>query len=242
MKKLIALVIITPLVTLFSVTYGQSQFTGWLASFNTIKISPKKSIHLDVQIRSTDEIQQLRTFLFRPGINFHWKNNLTFTVGYAYISNKSTIGSVTDFVPEQRLWEQLLYTHKLKNISLTHRFRFEQRFLATTSTRSNSIETDGYVMSGRLRYFIRNIAPLKKQTSFTKGMFAALQNEVFVNVIDKYKVNGKVFDQNRLYLAMGYRLNTRSDLEIGYMNQYINGKGKAFTNNHILQLAAYLRL
>jgi hypothetical protein len=26
------------------------------------------------------------------------------------------------------------------------------------------------------------------------------------------------------------------------MNQYVNGKGNLFTNNHILQLAGYLRL
>ncbi|MBN8428426.1 MAG: DUF2490 domain-containing protein [Xanthomonadales bacterium] len=55
-------------------------------------------------------------------------------------------------------------------------------------------------------------------------------------------VNGKFFDQNRLYLAMGYRLSTKADLEVGYMNQYINGKGTSFTNNHIVQLATYLRL
>lgn len=242
MKKTIVLAIITLLTSLFTFVYSQSQFTGWLASFNTIKTSPKKSIHLDVQLRSTDEVRQLRTFLFRPGINFHWKHNLMFTIGYAYISTKSTIGSVTDFVPEHRLWEQLLYTHKLKNISLTHRFRFEQRFIGKSIVLNNELKNDGSVYANRFRYFIRNILPLTSEASFQKGVFAALQNEVFVNFGNTSNVNGKFFDQNRLYLAMGYRLSTKADLEVGYMNQYINGKGTAFTNNHIVQLATYLRL
>ncbi|WP_366206523.1 hypothetical protein [Flavihumibacter sp. CACIAM 22H1] len=32
------------------------------------------------------------------------------------------------------------------------------------------------------------------------------------------------------------------DLEIGYLNQYVNGRGSAFTNNHVAQLAVYTRL
>jgi hypothetical protein len=55
-------------------------------------------------------------------------------------------------------------------------------------------------------------------------------------------VNNEIFDQNRLYLALGYRLRKSFDLEAGYLNQYINGRGKTFGNNHILQLAGYVRL
>ena len=73
-------------------------------------------------------------------------------------------------------------------------------------------------------------------------MFAALQNEIFINIGNTANVNGEIFDQNRLYLALGYRPHPKADIEIGYMNQYVNGKGNLFTNNHILQLAGYLRL
>ena len=69
-----------------------------------------------------------------------------------------------------------------------------------------------------------------------------MQNEVFVNIGNTANVNGKFFDQNRLYLAMGYRLCTSFDLEAGYLNQYISGRNSAFTNNHVLQVAGYLRL
>jgi hypothetical protein len=76
---------------------------------------------------------------------------------------------------------------------------------------------------------------------FEKGWFAALQNEIFFNT-GGYSSTGKTFDQNRAYLAAGYRLSSQLDLEMGYMNQYISGAGQASTNNHILQVATYLRL
>lgn len=242
MKKSIALAIITLLTTLFSVAYGQSQFTGWLASFNTFKVGKKISIHADMQWRSTDEIKQTQTVLLRSGLNYQLNKKIIITAGYAFISNKRVVNNVAGFAPEHRAWEQLIYNHKLKNIFTSHRFRIEQRFIGKSIVLNNELKKDGSVYANRFRYFIRNILPLTSETSFQKGVFAALQNEVFVNFGNTSNVNGKFFDQNRLYLAMGYRLSTKADLEVGYMNQYINGKGTAFTNNHIVQLATYLRL
>ena len=242
MKKSIALAIITLLTILFSVAYGQSQFTGWLASFNTFKTGKKTSIHADIQLRSSDEIKQIQTVLLRTGLNYHLNKKIIITAGYAFISNKRVVNNVEGFSPEHRAWEQLLYNHKLKKIFTSHRFRIEQRFIGKSIVLNNELKNDGSVYANRFRYFIRNILPLENETSFQKGVFAALQNEVFVNFGNTSNVNGKFFDQNRLYLALGYRLSTKADLEVGYMNQYINGRGTAFTNNHIVQLATYLRL
>ncbi len=83
--------------------------------------------------------------------------------------------------------------------------------------------------------------PLKKdRASFSKGVFAALQNEVFFNLQNKSKLNDKFFDQNRAYLALGYRVNPRLDLEAGYLNQYVDGLSSN-TVNHAGQLALYTR-
>jgi hypothetical protein len=103
------------------------------------------------------------------------------------------------------------------------------------------LETDGYDNAYRFRYFIRNIIPLATRGAFSTGPFFALQNELFLNTGDKSAVNGKAFDQNRLYGAVGYRLKGKLDLEAGYMNQYINTR-TSFVNNHIVQLAVYKRL
>jgi hypothetical protein len=109
---------------------------------------------------------------------------------------------------------------------------------------NGELQKQGDFFNARLRYFIRSIIPLKKGPgAFGKGMFAALQNEIFCNVANLDKVNGYVFDQNRAYAAIGYRISPKMDIETGYMNQYTKSSAsKENTANHILQLAFYTRL
>jgi hypothetical protein len=220
---------------------AQVQYSGWLASFNTFKINNKLSIHFDAQLRSTNKVAAVQTYLLRPGINYHISKSVTASIGYAYIGNRRTINSITGYVPEHRIWQQAVFTHKWSGITTGHRLRVEQRFLGKPIVRNNELETDGYAKAYRVRYFVRNVLPLKKESSFTKGPFIALQNEVFLNTGNKTAVNGKTFDQNRLYVAAGYRLPLKIDLEIGYMNQYILNRNNR-VNNHIAQLAVYKRL
>lgn len=242
MKKRCLLVVLV--ISFYQISFSQSQFTGWLASFNTFKTGKKTSIHFDAQVRSSDEFKQLQTILLRPGINFHVRKNIILTAGYAFIANRYRSAGITDMAIEHRTWEQVLITQKIKKVTLAHRFRLEQRMLPILSTEPGDLTTYGHTtMLGRLRYFARGILPLTKtENGFTKGPFTALQNEIFVNIFNRDKVNGKFFDQNRAYLAIGYRLNPKADLEIGYLNQYVNGAGSAFTNNHVVQVAGYLRL
>ena len=126
--------------------------------------------------------------------------------------------------------------------TLAHRLRLEQRFIPKPVVLNNELKKDGNVYANRLRYFIRNVTPLVPWPADGKAPFLALQNEVFVNMGDKSAVNREFFDQNRAYIALGYRFHKKFDVEAGYMNQYINGRGKTFTNNHIVQIATYVRL
>lgn len=221
---------------------AQSQFAGWAAAFNSFKTGKKTSIHNDIQWRSTDGVTHMQTFLFRTGLNVSVRKNMVLTGGYAYISNRRNVGGVTGYAPEHRIWEQLIINHKIGRVSVAHRFRLEQRFISKSVVENNNLVKDGSVYANRFRYFIRNMLPLKKSESFKKGAFLALQNEVFLNIGNKANVNGEFFDQNRLYLAAGYRLSPQLDLETGYMRQSINGRGSASTEVNIWQLAGYIRL
>jgi hypothetical protein len=220
---------------------AQVQHSGWLGSFNTFKVSDHFSIHFDAQFRSSNELKQIQTILIRPGINYHLNKHFTITAGYAYIPNRRIINAVTGYLPEHRIWEQILYAHKWNKGSISHRLRFEQRFLPVVGLRNNELKTEDFNEAFRMRYFIRNIVPFTHQPSFSKGWFFALQDEVFLNVGNKANVNGKTFDQNRLYGAFGYRFPFKIDIEAGYMNQYTTTRS-SFINNHIAQIAVYKRL
>lgn len=191
-------------------------------------------MHLDVQLRSRDNWENVGSFLFRPGVTYYISSNTNATLGYLLTNTYLHLdGAADDIRTEHRIWEQYILTHKIKSINVSHRFRLEQRFQETTAPDP--------VFSQRLRYFIRFLVPLTgDKKNFSEGVFAAVQNETFFNVQNKEKINNSLFDQNRVYLAGGYRFSKKMDLEAGYMNQSVNGANNN-TSNHIIQLAVYTR-
>lgn len=232
------------IVVLFCLAYSaaksQHQQSGWIASFNTFKIDTKWSLHFDAQLRSSDALEHIQTILLRPGINYHLSKNTTASVGYAFIPNRRTSAAISTLIPEHRTWQQFLVGHKWSGVATTHRLRLEQRFLPITTVINDEMKVTERATAHRLRYFIRNVLPLRKGPAFTTGFFAALQNEIFLNIANRDVVNGKTFDQNRLYGALGYRIN-KIDLEAGYLHQYTR-PAIGSINNHVVQLAVYKRL
>ncbi len=217
--------------------------TAWLASFNTFKLNAKWSIHLDVQWRSTDDVEQLQTFLFRPGINYHIKQNQIITAGYAFIPNRYVSMEDNALLAEHRIWQQFIVNQPIGVSAIQHRFRLEERFVPIPVTKDGELMTDDYAFSSRVRYFVRTVLPFAKTgKAFEKGWFGALQNELFLNITNQQNVNGETFDQNRLYGAIGYRVAKGFDLEAGYMWQFVNRReGLQNINNNIGQLAFYWR-
>ncbi len=221
---------------------AQVQYSGWVASFNTFRINKDFSLHFDAQVRSTNHIDYVQTVLLRPGINYHINKKLTATAGYAYIPNRRSAAGITELVAEHRAWEQLLLAQKAGKVSIAHRLRFEQRFMPKVHAEGDQLKVDEYAHAYRLRYFTRAVIPLTGKQPFNKGCFAALQDEVFANTGNTSVVNGKFFDQNRFYVAFGYRFPQKIDIEAGYMNQYVSLANAMRLNNHIAQVAVYKRL
>jgi hypothetical protein len=215
------------------IAQSSNQNSGWTALFHSQKFNNKIGAHFDFQVRSADDFDYVRNILIRPGITWFIDGNKNATLGYALIlTNQRLEGAANDQLTESRIWEQFIFNQKIGKIPLAHRFRLEQRFIETP------LED---VFSNRIRYFIRSVIPLTPQEDkFNTGLFMALQNEVFLNLQNKDKLNGHIFDQNRAYAALGYRLSPKMDIEAGYLNQAIKGRSSN-TANHAVQVAFYTR-
>lgn len=219
---------------------AQVQTAGWLASFNTFGLHPRLSLHLDVQLRSSDALEGVQSLLVRPGLNVHLSKAFWLTAGYAWIENRRTAGAATGYLSEHRAWQQALFQHKWNRLSSAHRLRFEQRFIPQALTNGTELSAGPRDLAWRLRYFTRHLLPFGITAERPHGPFAALQNEVFLNTGNLSVVNGSTFDQNRLYGALGYRWR-KMDLEAGYLYQYVKQRSTAL-HNHVVQLAVYKRL
>lgn len=209
------------------------EHSGWIASFNSVKLTKNWGMHLDIQLRSADDLKYAKTLLLRPGLTYFINDKQNVTAGYALVQTFSDPDLATaNNLTEHRLWEQFIWSYKIKNVALAHRFRLEQRFIERPLND---------VFSQRIRYFVRGIIPIvKASTPFTKGTFVGLQNEVFFNIQNKNKLNNSAFDQNRAYISLGYRLSKKLDAEVGYLNQYVKGSSDKLTN-HVAQVALYSR-
>ncbi|KQR72407.1 DUF2490 domain-containing protein [Pedobacter sp. Leaf176] len=233
MKKILLFAVISFMALEKLSAQTQYQNTGWFMFLNNTKFNKHWGLQFDVQVRSADDWKYVRNTLVRPAIQYFINDKNNVALGYLWQTTQSQlIGSSNAVMHEHRIFEQYIYTHKLSSIFAAHRLRVEQRFIERANEE---------VFSQRFRYFFRLIQPLVKvESGFTNGPFVALQNEVFLNLQNKEKINNSVFDQNRLYLAAGYRFSKKFDVEAGYINQAVKNTSN-HTNNNIIQLAVYTR-
>lgn len=231
--RLITLALGFFMVPLISLAQMQEN-SGWAAWFNSYRLSDKVGIHFDGQLRTSDDFESIKNILIRPGVTWFFDDTKNATAGYALIRTYQKLEGISDAdLTEHRIWQQFIYNQKVSRASLTHRFRLEQRFIGQLSED---------IFSQRFRYFLRAQIPLKNMDSapFSRGAFVALQNEVFLHLQNRDELNGYLFDQNRAYVAGGYRFNPSVDLEAGYLNQASKGRHRSLVNN-VVQLAIYTR-
>ena len=183
-----------------------SELGNWMIYFGNKQIDSKWNWHHEVQYRNYDFVGDLEQLLLRTGLGYNLsENNNNILLGYGYIlsENYPTHPEAKVRIHEHRIYQQFINKHNLGRVSLQHRFRFEQRF----------VESDFRM---RFRYFLAANIPLNNPTMADKTFYGSAYNEIFLNTEDK------IFDRDRLYLGMGYKLNKIFRFELGYMNQFFS--------------------
>jgi len=213
---------------------------NWFTYFGQFKLSDNWGIHTDVQFRMDEDVKFAKQNLLRAGLIRYFNPNLNFTTGYAYINSQGALptwgGTLNYYATEHRIFEQLIYAHKPANLSMTHRFRVEQRFLEKFRIAPNDgIETD-HVYGNRFRYFNRTILNLTRSAEAKNPFYVALQDEVFMNFASP-DINQNFFDQNRFLVALGVFHDKKTRLELGYMNQLTNPQTGPNVMNHIVHVS-----
>jgi hypothetical protein len=219
---------------------GQDGPSAWGTVFVNGPYKKGWGLHLDAQLRSGANMSQLKTWLVRPGLQYQLNKRNLLTLGYAYVHGIAKTTGVSAYTPEHRIWQQWLYLQPIRRFTLQHRFRLEERFIGPTRFTEGVAIPSISIYSTRFRYFNRLILPWPTKRPFERGLFGAIQNEVFFHATGREKLNGKWFDQNRFYLALGYRPAPVWDLEIGYMRRDVQTTS-SLIGQHTWQLAVYLR-
>jgi hypothetical protein len=201
MNKIILFALLVIPCTAFS---QDSNLGNWLIYFGNKQINTKWNWHHEIQYRNYNAIGDLEQLLLRTGIGLNLSegnNNLLLGYGFIHSQNYFDDSDEKANVNEHRIYQQFITRQKLNRITIQHRYRFEQRI----------IEDDFKL---RFRYFLAFNIPLSKAEKVDHTFYLSAYNEMFLNTEEK------VFDRNRLYGGLGYKINQNLRFEVGYMNQF----------------------
>ena len=207
-SKIATLIIL--LVLPFFAMSQDSNLGNWLIYIGNKKLNSKWNIHNEVQYRNYDAVGDLEQLLLRTGVGYNLSdNNDNILLGYGYILSENYIGDTDEKVSvnEHRIFQQFTTKQKVGKVGLSHRYRFEQRFVE-----------DDFKM--RFRYFLGIKIPLQYKEEGKNPLYMSLYNEIFLNT------ESSVFDRNRVFGGLGYTFSDNLRLELGYMNQFFENSGR----------------
>ncbi|UOK42036.1 MULTISPECIES: DUF2490 domain-containing protein [Flavobacterium] len=263
MKRIFIIVFLT-ILSFYNVALAQTfdpkvdQYDAWILYTGNHKLSEKWGLHTELQWRRNEGFSEPMQNLVRFGVDYKINKTYMVTAGWAYVETFE-YGELAKEMPtprfnqytfnEQRIWEQFVINHEnVGRFQYDSRFRLEQRWLANlVNVDGNYVRpSDAYLAANpnaedwrfrqRARYRFRVQVPLSKPEMKDNTFFFVASDEIFVN-FGKH-VTANIFDQNRLYLALGWRFNKDCNIQTGYMNQFIEkGDGAHKENNHTYQLA-----
>jgi len=210
---------------LFSLSYQQStaqvdesQTGAWYMYFYNFSFDDSRwGIQGDIQYRDWEIMGDPEQLLLRSGVTYRPENtNLLLTIGYANITSGQFGDSTANTVERRAYQEALLPWTVGERLLFTHRFRYEQRWVENQDFRT------------RYRYNLFLNIPLNNTTLDVGTVYVALYNELFINGQRNIGRGRRVdwFDRNRAYMGLGYVVNPRSRIQVGWMNQATVGTDK----------------
>lgn len=182
----------------------------WLIYVGNKQFNSKWNWEQSIQHRSYDAIADLHQLLIRNGVGFNLsENNNNLSLGYDYILDKQyddfEIKSIKNV--EHRIYQQFITKQRLSRFYWKHRYRFEERFV------------NGQ-FKFRFRYALFVNIPINHTDLIDNTFYLSGYNEIFLKNTDNR------FDQNWLYAGLGFKINGKVKIDLGYMNQFFIEKNR----------------
>ncbi|NNC83490.1 MAG: DUF2490 domain-containing protein [Flavobacteriales bacterium] len=218
MKKILTTLLLISCALPFQAQFDEDQLGAWYMYFFSVKFSEEGpwGAQGDIQFRNWDLGGDLEQLLLRGGVTYTPDNaKIKFTLGYGNITT-GAFGDSDATSAESRIYQEALFPTLLGRFHLTHRMRFEQRWVEDQDTRS------------RYRYMLFVNVPFNQKDLDEGAIYLALYNELFVNgqrnIGDGRTV--ELFDRNRTYTALGYSIQKNLRVQLGVMRQVTDNWSK----------------
>ena len=211
--------------------YSQS----WGGINTTIRFKNNWGISADASYRANNLFSSEFYTIARVGISYWLNDNVAFTAGYAHQWNAPTIKGWHTTVHENRLYQQVLLTSKIGNITFTNRLRNEERWQAKVV---NDTDMHSPTFTNRMRYQCAINIPLTSK-KFLPSII--LSDELCVQMGKTIVFN--TFDQNRAFIGLRETFTKNLYCDIGYslINQE-KSTGYQYDQDHLFRLFFFYNL
>lgn len=142
---------------------------------------------------------------FQTSLGYKLSPGLSLAFGYVYQRNNPFD---VDFSNEHRLFQQAVLSQSLKELVLSHRFRFEERSIDSRGGHQNKT---------RLRYQIGANAPLEGRQLDPGEWYLNAYNEFFFSTTGERE---SFYSEDRVYAGAGYLTVDWGKIEVGPIAQY----------------------
>ena len=210
----------------------------WTRYYNQLLLSEKWSMHSEFDNRLFLKPTQENLYVIRVQGRYKINAHLETGAGFAYFSVDTQIPEINpDFnTPEYRGQQDLTWKETFGKFGINQRFQLEERFIHNAN---KEILLPGTIFSWRFRYrFQTEYTFWKKEKQLLK---AVLSDEIMFNFGKKIIKN--TFDQNRIYAAIHYGLNSNVALELGYLNSFQRrSNGIDYFNRDIIRFSIFHKI
>ncbi|MBD0849298.1 DUF2490 domain-containing protein [Maribacter arenosus] len=207
MMRVILIISLLFVIPLNSQVPIENEWGSWIMLYGTNKISDDFDIITEFRLHDYEVFKDLDNQFVRTGLNYRIDPGLSVTAGYIhqYSKTKSNIS-----FSENRVYEEITLKNKFRNLSISHRYRIEHRWINKMGS------TD---FSNRMRYRLQLSHPLIDK------FYVMVFDEIFINLQES------IFNQNRLQMGIGYSFGPRFKLELGYLKNHFSS-----TNYDLLRI------
>lgn len=214
-KLTLVLLVLTALSLVTAPTQAQKILYSeqlWLHSYHEGKVSEKWSVLLDGGFRWRDGVDDKLAYIVRAGMGYSISQKLRLGGGFATLGAYSGNSVMRR---EYRPYQELLLKDQLGKLSLSHRFRVEERFFKDLTVDFATLD-----FNFRFRYAIMLGVPLAhlSKKDRERKLILNLGDEIFLNA--GKEIIHTIFDQNRLMISPTLQWNKSLSFSFTYNSQF----------------------
>ena len=203
------LLLFTLLLTAFNVSSQSSEYGNWMVYAINGRINQRWELVGDYQYRNYNSFGDLQQILLRTALQYDVTSKFSVGTGYTFSYVENYVDDKKRDAIEHRFTQQFIHKTISGKVSLAQRLRVEERFISD-------------LFSLRFRYALAG----KYWFGEKKHWCVSVWDEIFVNA------KSLDYDQNRLFVGVGYRFSDHFRIETGNLliNQRSVNRNQLFTS------------